>query len=370
VSALSSVVVRLVPLLPLLFSACGEAPVVEVAGDGPPADAGRGANAGDAQDPAPRSPQPGAPGFEVYDEQIGDSGVSFAMVPIPGGTFVMGSAPTENGSEEHERPAIEVAVAPFWMGRCEVTWAEYDLWNTDESLEMNKKPDGFAKPTPPYMDMTFNMGRDGYPAICMSHVAARRYCAWLSRKTGHFYRLATEAEWEYACRAGSATAYSFGDDPAQLGEHAWFAGNSAREIEAGVPPERAYHQVGTRAANAFGLHDMHGNVAEWVADFYLADAYAEAHGEAPRDNPYFPPETDRRGRPKRFAHVARGGSWRDEAPALRSAARLASEPMWNQRDPQVPKSYWYLTDGQHIGFRVVRPFTAPTDEARARFEKP
>lgn len=312
--------------------------------------------------------QPGKGEFTAYRQAIGDSGVGFDMVPIAGGTFTMGSPAGEAGRKDDEGPQVEVAVAPFWMAKCEVTWAEYDLWNTDTARPQSKKPDGVARPTPPYMDMTFNMGREGYPAICMSHIAAREYCKWLTGKTGVFHRLPTEAEWEYACRAGSQAPWACGDDK-QLGEHAWFADNSARVLEQGAPPTPAYQKTGLKKPNAWGLHDMHGNVAEWVADTYLADAYAEANGKAPRREPFFPPKQDSRGRPVRFPHVARGGSWRDPAAALRSAARLASEPAWNQRDPQVPKSWWYLTEAQHIGFRVVRPQQAPTAEEQARFEK-
>ncbi len=313
--------------------------------------------------------QPADPTFTAYRQTIPDSQVTFDLIPVPGGTFRMGSPADEKGRADHEGPPIEVTVSPFWMARCEVTWAEYDLWNTDASRPQSKKPDGLSRPTPPYMDMTFTMGRDGFPAICMSHVAARQYCAWLSQKTGRFYRLPTEAEWEYACRAGSATPFSHGADASQLGDYAWFAGNSARVLEPGAPPAPAYHPVGSKKPNAFGLHDLHGNVAEWVADAWLPDAYAEANGKAPRRDPFFAPKPDDRGRPVRFPHVARGGSWRDEPNALRSASRQSSEPAWNQRDPQIPKSWWYLTDGQHIGFRVVRPQREPTAQERARFER-
>jgi formylglycine-generating enzyme required for sulfatase activity len=314
--------------------------------------------------------QPPAPAgeFAGYRQPIEGSGVGFDLVAVPGGRFRMGSAETEAGREAHESPVVDVEVEPFWLGKCEVTWAEYDLWNTDETRPQSKRPDGVARPTPPYMDMTFNMGREGYPAICMSHTAAREYCKWLSKTTGKFYRLPTEAEWEYACRAGTTTPYSCGDE-SKLAEFAWFAANSPRVLAADAAPVAAYHRVGERAPNAFGLCDMHGNVAEWVADHYLADAYAAARGESPRRNPFFPPPQDARGRPIRFPHVVRGGSFRDPPAQLRSAARVSSEPAWNERDPQVPKSYWYLTEGQHIGFRVARPWREPTAAERERFEK-
>ncbi|MGE3174334.1 MAG: formylglycine-generating enzyme family protein [Planctomycetota bacterium] len=303
---------------------------------------------------------PAAPvtnGFAPYTETIPGGAVSFDMVPIDGGTFAMGSPGSEAGRTEHEGPQIEVRVAPFWMGRCEVRWAEYDCWY-EADLPQSKQPDGLSKPTPPYTDMTFNMGRDGYPAICVSHIAARQYCAWLSKVTGRFYRLPTEAEWEHACRAGTDTPWSCGDDPAALAEHAWFADNAGEK----------YHPVGQKQPNPWGLCDMHGNVAEWVADTWVPDLFAAAHGAAPRDDPFFPPPHDKRDRPIRFPHTVRGGSWQDPPEQLRSAARRGSEPRWNRRDPQIPRSWWYLTEGQHIGFRVVRPRDETPPERRRAFE--
>lgn len=173
------------------------------------------------QRPMVQDPVPGSAAFAPYRETIPGSDVTFDLVPIPGGKFAMGSPAGEVGRTENEGPQVDVEIDPFWMGRCEVRWDEYDRWYEAE-LPQSKKPDGFSKPTPAYTDMTFNMGRDGFPAICMSQIGARQYCAWLSKVTGHFYRLPTEAEWEYACRAGATTAYAFGDDPAQLGDHAWF----------------------------------------------------------------------------------------------------------------------------------------------------
>src|SRR5262249_36634226 len=123
--------------------------------------------------------------------------------------------------------------------------------------------DAVTKPSTPYVDETYGYGRDGYPVLCITHHAAMEYCRWLSARTGKLYRLPTEAEWEWACRAGTTTAYSFGDDPGKLDEHAWFDKNS------GDTP----HKVGTKKPNPWGLHDMHGNIAEWCLDHYHPATY-------------------------------------------------------------------------------------------------
>ena len=364
-------------LLAALASACPAVGAVSCAPAASAPDPQLAATGAATPDPKPaaagaatQDPKPAADELQPYKQQIPGSDIGFDMVPIPGGRFLMGSPPDEPGRGADEGPQIEVAVEPFWMGRCEVTWNEYDVWNTDPERPQSKKPDGVSRPTPAYQEMTFGMGRDGFPAICMSHAAARQYCKWLTDKTGRFHRLPTEAEWEYACRAGAKTAYAFGNDAARLPEFAWFAGNNKRALEQGAEPLPAYQRVGQKAPNAWGLHDMHGNVAEWVADRYVADAYDAAHGKAPRQDPYFQPQRDNRDRPVRFPHLVRGGSWRDEAAAQRCAARRSSEASWNERDPQIPKSWWYLTEGQHVGFRVVRPLREPDAKERERFENP
>ena len=134
-----------------------------------------------------------------------------------------------------------------------------------------------TRPTPPYADMTFGFGRDGQPAICMTHHAAMEYCRWLSAKTGKIYRLPTEAEWEYACRAGTKTAYSWGDDPEKLDEYAWDVNNAEKPMP-----------VGKKKPNPWGLYDMHGNVSEWCLDHYSADAYKTYPTEKPTLGPVSP----------------------------------------------------------------------------------
>ena len=161
-----------------------------------------------------------------YSAKIPQTGVAYHMVALEGGEFTMGSPDSEASREDIEGPQTLVKVSPFWIGKCEVTWDEYEPFmitrferfkngaRKDYDPTTHTTIDAVTGPTAPYADMSFGMGRLGYPAICMTQHAANKYCQWLSVQTGHFYRLPTEAEWEYACRAGTTTAYSFGDDPA------------------------------------------------------------------------------------------------------------------------------------------------------------
>ena len=201
------------------------------------------------------------PTMKPYTDEIPGTGVKFEMVPVPSGEFVMGSPDGEKGRSPNEGPQHKVKINPFWMAKTETTWNCYTLfmYQEEEKMvmklrgykpELNAVSDAVARPTTPYVEMSFGMGTDGFPAISMTQHAANTYCKWLTAKTGHYYRLPTEAEWEYACRAGSQTAYSFGDDIAELDEYAWHDGNSNFK----------YQKVGTKKPNACGLHDMHGNV--------------------------------------------------------------------------------------------------------------
>jgi len=298
--------------------------------------------------------------MKAYTETIPGTNITFRMVPIPGGTFTMGSPEGEAGRKPSEGPQFPVTVAPFWMATCEVTWDEYDLWSagidkrrraaSGESTPWDLLADAITKPTPPYVDMTFGMGKEGYPAICMTQLAAKVYCKWLSAKTGRYYRLPTEAEWEYACRAGSTTAYCFGDDPPALGEYAWYFDNS----------NDTTHPVGQKKPNAWGLHDMHGNVAEWVLDKFTPEGYEVEAGQAQQDYVNVPD--------KLYPRVARGGSFEEHAEMLRSAARRGSTRDWSQLDPQVPQSIWYHTDAYFLGFRVVRPLRSPAEESPDKYD--
>ena len=167
--------------------------------------------------------QPAADSFSAYTQSIPGTTIKFNLVPIKGGPFTMGSDAGEKKRKEDEGPAKEVTVSSFWMGATEVTYDEYDAFFKDEAFTRNEPaPDAITRPSPPYIDLTLGMGKQGgFPANSMSQYGALMYCKWLYKKTGHFYRLPTEAEWEYACRAGNSTAYSFGNDTTGLGNYAW-----------------------------------------------------------------------------------------------------------------------------------------------------
>ncbi|MEE2713024.1 MAG: SUMF1/EgtB/PvdO family nonheme iron enzyme [Planctomycetota bacterium] len=295
--------------------------------------------------------------FEAYSRQIPGTDVKFTMVPIRAGKFSIGSPRTEKRRGRDEGPQREVHVDAFWMATHEVVWEQYEQWAY--SLEQRRREgdagareklaDAITRPTPAYTDMTFGMGREGYPAICMTQLAAKTYCKWLSAKTGEYYRLPTEAEWEYACRAGSTTAYGFGDDVKKLGEYAWYRKNS----------KGRYHKAGEKKPNSWGLYDMHGNVAEWCLDQHHDDAYKRLTDGV--KNPLFPAT-------ELYPRVARGGGWKQGERDLRSAARMGSDEQWKMQDPQIPQSIWYHTDAMYVGFRLVRPLKEPSAEEKKKFE--
>jgi formylglycine-generating enzyme required for sulfatase activity len=295
---------------------------------------------------------------KTYTQTIPGTQISFDMIGIPGGEFTMGSPSNDLHRKKDEVPQHQVKIDPFWMGKCEVTWNEYELFSnknieaqlTEPAALNNPKVDAVARPTPPYVEMSFGMGKDGFPVINVTHYAALMYCKYLTAKTGHFYRLPTEAEWEYACRAGTNTVYHFGNDAGQLGEYAWYYDNS----------NGAYKKIGTKKPNPWGLHDMYGNVAEWTMDGYETDSYAKAGATA--SNPWVKPAG-------LYPHSIRGGSWDDDPDRLRSAVRRASTAKLKERDPQIPKSNWWLTDASFLGFRIVRPLKEPTKEQIEQYFK-
>ena len=303
-----------------------------------------------------------------YKMTLPGTEATFEMVPIPGGKFTMGSPDSEEDRQDNEGPQFEVEVAPFWMGKYEVTWAEYKeymaLYGIFKEFEVRKmRPvtddnviDAITAPTELYdPSFTFEYGEDPkFPAVTVTQYAARQYTKWISGITGHFYRLPSEAEWEYACRAGSTTAYHFGDDPDDLDDYAWYYDNS----------DDAPHEVGGKKPNPWGLHDIHGNVAEWVIDQLLEDGYEKFDGKSLKaaDAIVWPTKLVQR--------VVKGGSWEDDPENCRSAFRLGSEEEpWKQEDPNLPYSPWWFTSDptRGIGFRIIRPLKE--DIARADKEK-
>jgi formylglycine-generating enzyme required for sulfatase activity len=297
--------------------------------------------------------------FNEYNQYILSTNYGLELSPIVGGQFLMGSPLNEKNRLADEGPVHKVKLDSFWMAKYETTWDLYNLFmsrNLDElqpafnsKNEVNIDIDAVSGATTPYVEMSFGMGTDGFPAISMTQLAAKKFCQWLSAITGNFYRLPTEAEWEYACRAGSEKAYSFGDDPKELNNYAWFKDNSNNK----------YHKVGQKLPNSWGLYDMHGNVSEWTLDQYNTTTYLKASQNLSK-NPIVKPI-------KLYPRVVRGGSWKSSNYRLRSASRQASSKQWKKQDPQIPRSKWWHTDAQFVGFRVVRPYITPTIEEQKEY---
>ncbi len=297
-----------------------------------------------------------------YDVTIPGTEIVFRMMPIPRGEFIMGSGENEAGRNDDESPLRKVTVEPYWIAECEVKWEEYklfmQLYRSLKEFEERRirtvtdenKIDAVTAPTPLYEpDFTFEYGEDPkQPAVSLTQYAAKQYTKWLTAITGQQYRLPTEAEWEYACRSGSSTAYSFGDDPAQLGEYGWFSDNTNSE---GTKPVRQ------KKPNPWGLYDMHGNAAEWCIDGYGSYVDSESPLNAASD-------WVRTDMPD--PRVVRGGMWEFSAADCRSAARLGSNDLeWKAYDPNRPRSpWWYTTDpARGVGFRLLRPLKSlPRDE--------
>jgi formylglycine-generating enzyme required for sulfatase activity len=286
--------------------------------------------------------------FKAYQQTIPGTTVQFEMVAVKGGSFLMGSNNKAN-AEADEMPQKKITLSPFWMGSFEVSRDAFDVFYEDESTSQNSAVDAITRPSPQYIDLSWGMGKQGgYPVNSLSQYAALMYCRWLYQKTGIFYRLPTEAEWEYACRANSSTAYYYGDNASELDKYAWYKKNSGDKFQ----------KSGQKMPNAFGLYDMIGNVSEWTLNHYDEKAF-----EKIKDTISVIPAANKAKYPK----VIKGGSYADEATALRSANRIPSEPVWNRRDPQIPRSKWWLTDAPFVGFRIIRPLEAPSAEAAAAF---
>ncbi|WP_446050441.1 formylglycine-generating enzyme family protein [Zobellia laminariae] len=288
-----------------------------------------------------------------YTETVPETDNSFDMVLIPEGTFKMGSPETEANRKADEGPQKVVELDAFYMAKHELTWDLFELFfkqNKELFVKLDNdrviKIDAITRPSPPYEDPSYGMGKDGFPAVSMSAYSALVYCKWLSTVTGKFYRLPTEAEWEYAAKAGTEGAYSFGDDVSEIDAYAVYYKNS----------DNKYAKVGSKKPNPWGLYDMHGNAAEWTLDEYKEDAYATTESK----NPWVTPTVIH---PRSF----RGGSWDDDADKLRSSARTGSSLKQQKRDPQIPKSFWWFTDSNYVGFRLVSPKVQPSAEEQKKF---
>ena len=281
--------------------------------------------------------------FKEYEQPIPGSTYKTKMVPIQGGNFIMGSSDKEKSRNSDEGPQRKVNISPFWMAAYEVTRDEFDVFFKDETTSANSEVDAITRPSPQYIDFSWGMGKEGgYPANSMSQFTALMYCRWLYNKTGVFYRLPTEAEWEYACRAGTNTAYYFGDDPKDLPDYAWYKNNSNDKFQ----------KAGQKKPNVWGLYDMLGNVMEWTLDNYDEKTLSKMSDNV--TDPMVPFTS------AQYPKVLKGGAYTDNAATLRCAAKVASDLDWNKRDPQIPQSKWWLTDAPFSGFRIIRPVKQPT----------
>ena len=228
--------------------------------------------------------------------------VGMKLKPIPAGKFIMGSPKNEPRRRTDETERSVTISQPFYMSATEITQGQWKA----------------VMKTTPWAEKSWVKEGDDYAAAYISWNDAREFCARLSQREGRKYRLPTEAEWEYACRAGSKTAFAFGSDASTITKHAWVGAN-AFDMD-----EKYAHRVGRKEANAFGLYDMHGNNWEWCGDWYsqpTAKAQVDPAG----------PDTGEK-------RVIRGGSWHGTPALCRSACRF-------KRDAEMR-----IND---LGFRVV-----------------
>jgi formylglycine-generating enzyme required for sulfatase activity len=252
----------------------------------------------------PGTPQtaPAKPGaLQTFTQTLPGSVVKVEMVAVPAGKLTLAGK--------------KVPIKPFWIANTETTWEAMDAFMSSGppsiSYDQTKyAPDAIARPSRSYIPPDLGWGHHGFPAINISFLNADMFCRWLSKSTGKKYRLPTEAEWEYACRAGADGPVKF--TPDELDKIAWYADNSKAKT----------HLVGKKLPNAWKLYDMYGNAGEWA--------------------------TDLEGKP-----VLCGGVWKDKADKMTPTERKRQTPEWQATDPQLPKSRWWLSDGDFVGFRIV-----------------
>ncbi|MEM9366152.1 MAG: formylglycine-generating enzyme family protein [Planctomycetota bacterium] len=298
-------------------------------------------------------------GFMVaYEQRIPGTDITFEMIPVPGGSFLLGSPDDEADRSDDEGPQVKLSVRPMWVAKHEVTWHEYLLYmdmyqifkdfeaKGERKVDTNDLTDAVTAPTELYdPDHTFEYKTDdSQPAVTMTVYAAKQYSKWLSLMTGLQYRLPTEAEWEYAARAGTETAYSWGDDPEEVEDHSYYFDNAFD----------GPGLVATKEPNPFGLYDMHGNVAEWTVNEYTEDGYQWLVEAGVTDA-----TKAVKWNTAPWPMVARGGTWEEDPDRLRSAARLPSDDEeWKEEDPNFPKSPWWFSNdpARGVGFRLFRSF--------------
>jgi formylglycine-generating enzyme required for sulfatase activity len=265
--------------------------------------------------------------LQPYTESITGTTVTFDMVPVGGGTVTLPDSAAPDGRRTMD-------VQPFWIGKTEVTWDEFDVWMLGLDVEPAQRAriDAESRPSRPYGAPDRSFGHAGYGAISVTFQAAERYAEWLSGKTGRRYRLPTWAEWQLACFGNLAGDGSVPDaapnananpapsadalraaPTAALETQTWHAGNA----------DGSTHPVASLQPGHLGLYDMLGNAAEWAS------------------NPSGEP-------------ALHGGSYRNQPDELRCYTRAEQDDSWNERDPQIPKSSWWLSDGPFAGFRIVR----------------
>ncbi|HQG62991.1 MAG TPA: SUMF1/EgtB/PvdO family nonheme iron enzyme [Bacteroidales bacterium] len=309
--------------------------------------------------------------FRSFNEYIPNSSVSFRMVAIPGGKFKLGSPENEPFRNKDEGPVRDVEISPFFMAEVEVTWNEFLAFYAQTSAEgrttdsegirtgKTAGTDAISGATPPYGQPDQGWGLGQRPAISFTYHTAEIYCKWLSLVTGKTYRLPTEAEWEYACKAGSATPYFFPGNPEKYqktGLRAKLSKNDTTIINSYIIYKENSHGKTQLPdivrPNPFGLKNMTGNVAEFCSDWYQPDTYSQ-YPEGMIKDPKGPGAGEE--------HVIRGGSFMDMAGNLRSSARSYTRTAdWLKTDPQIPKSIWWYSDCFHVGFRVVCEFDEKT----------
>ena len=239
--------------------------------------------------------------LEPYTETLPKSLVKIEMIPVQGGSVKIGDK--------------DVTVKPFWMASTETTWEAFDSFlesgPASPAYDQTNFPiDAIARPSKSYILPDLGWGHSGYPAINLSYTSVEMFCRWMAATTKKKYRLPTEAEWELACRDGVQGAWSM--DKALLDKSAWYDKNS----------NKMTHPVGKKQPNKAGFYDLLGNVGEWA--------------------------TDLDGKP-----VLCGGTFLDDISVIAPGTRSRWAPEWQETDPQMPKSRWWLSDGSFVGFRLV-----------------